>query len=80
MDLIELEKDIFCFEKHMKATEEENQRYGWVMKRKVRWQSLQVNLRQKMYARLKEELREAESEMEVSYYELEQGPLLGDDD
>ena len=49
-------------------------------KRKVRWKSLQVNLRQKIYARLKEELREAESEMEVSYCELEQGPLLWDDD
>ena len=33
-----------------------------------------------MYARLKEELREADSEMEVSYCEPEQGPLLGDDD
>ena len=35
---------------------------------------------QNMYARLKEELREAEFEMEVSYCEPEQGPLLGDDD
>ena len=33
-----------------------------------------------MYAVLKEELREAESEMEVWYWEPEQGPLLGDDD
>ena len=33
-----------------------------------------------MYARLKEELREVESEMEVSYCEPEQGPLLRDDD
>ena len=49
-------------------------------KRKVRWQSLQVNISKKMYARLKEELREAEYEMEVSYCEHEQGPLLGDDD
>ena len=33
-----------------------------------------------MYAILKEELREVESEMEVSYCEFEQGPLLQDDD
>ena len=33
-----------------------------------------------MYARLKEELREAEFEMEVSYCEPEQGPLLGEYD
>ena len=41
---------------------------------------MQVNLRKKIYARLKEELREVESEMEVSYCEPEQGPLLGEDD
>ena len=33
-----------------------------------------------MFAELKKELREVESEMEVSYCELEQGPLLGEDD
>ena len=31
-------------------------------------------------AELKKELREVESEMEVSYCELEQGPLVGEDD
>ena len=39
-----------------------------------------MKLQQKMFAELKEELREHESEMEVSYCEPEQGPLLGDDD
>ena len=40
-ELIELARDILCFEKHMQATaEEENQRYGLVMKREVRWHSL----------------------------------------
>ena len=33
-----------------------------------------------MYSRLKEELMEAEFEMEVSYCEPKQGPLLGEDD
>ena len=64
----------------MQATEEENQRYGWIMKKKVRWNSLQVKLQQKMFADLKKEIIEAEYEMEVSYCEPEQGPLLGEDD
>ena len=33
-----------------------------------------------MVARLKKELKEVESEMEVSYCEPKQGPLLGEDD
>ena len=69
-----------CFEKHIQATEEENQRYGWIMKREVRWHSLQVKLQQKMFAELKKELREVESEMELLYCEPKQGPLLGEDD
>ena len=52
-ELIELAKDILFFENHMQAAEEENQRYGWVMKREVRWNSLQVKLQQNMYAILK---------------------------
>ena len=79
-ELLELARDILCFEKHMQAAEEENQRYGWVMKKKVRWNSLQVKLQQKMFAELKKELKEVESEMEVSYCEPEHGPLLGEDD
>ena len=58
----------------------QHQRYGWVMKKKVRWNSLQVKLQQKMFSELKKELREVESEMEVSYCEPEQGPLLEEDD
>ena len=46
----------------------------------MRWHSLQVKLRQKIYSRLKEELRGVESEIEVSYCELEHGTLLGEDD
>ena len=46
----------------------------------MRLHSLQVKLRKKIYARLKEELGEAESEIEVSYCEPGQVPLLGEDD
>ena len=53
-ELLELARDILCFEKHMQvATEEENQRYGWVMKREVRWHSLQVKLQQNRFVGLK---------------------------
>ena len=60
--------------------QKENQRYGWIMKRKVRWHSLQVKLQQMIFSRLKEQLMIAESEMEISYCEPEHGPLLGEDD
>ena len=80
-EFLELEKYSLCFEKHMQAsTEENNQRYGWVMKREVRWNSLQVKLQQNMFVELKKELREVEPEMEVSCCETEQIPLLEDDD
>ena len=39
-----------------------------------------MKLRKNIYVRLKEELREVESGIEVSYCEPEQGPLLGEDD
>ena len=80
-ELLELERDIWCFERCIQEVTEEAHRYGWVMrKRKMRWNSLQVKLRKNMYVRLKEELREAESKIEVSYCEPKQGPLLGEDD
>ena len=41
------------------------------MKNKVRWHSLQVKLQQNMFVGLKKELREVESDMEVSYCEPE---------
>ena len=59
--------------------EERNQQYGGVMKKdKMRWYSLQVKLRQGIYARLKEELRETESWNKVSHYEPEEGTILGE--
>ena len=68
-----------CFEKRIEVVEEKDQRYGWVMKREVIWNSLQVTLQQNMFVELEKELREVESEMEVSYCEPEHGPLLGED-
>ena len=52
-EFLELARDILCFENHMQVAEEENQRYGqrygWAMKREVRWHSLQVKLQQNMF-------------------------------
>ena len=50
------------------------------MKREVRWHSLQGKLQPNMFAGLKKELIEVEYDMEVSYCEPEQGPLLGEGD
>ena len=56
-ELLELVREILCFEKHMQmAVEEENQRYGWVMKREVIWNSLQVKLHHNMFLGIKKEL------------------------
>ena len=61
--------------------QKENQGYCWIMRnKKVIWLSLQVKLKKNMSARLEEELRAVESEMEVSYWEPEHGPLLREDD
>ena len=79
-ELLELARDIFFFEKQLQSPEEENQRYGWVMKRKVRWHSLQVKLQQKVFVGLQKEIKRAEFEMEVYYCEPKQGPLLEEDD
>ena len=44
----------------------------------MRWNSLQVKLNKNISARLKEELRIVELEMDVLVCEPEHGPLLGE--
>jgi hypothetical protein len=57
--------------------QEEDQRKGWTIRRKeVRWHSLQVKLRQRMVARLREKLRATEFKMQVVYCEPEEGDVL----
>ena len=63
----------------MQYAEEENQRYGWVMKKKVRWNSLHVKLQQRIPIILKEEIGIDESEIDVLICEPEQGPFLRGD-
>ena len=60
---------------------EENQRQGWVLRKKaVKWSKLQRRLQQKQVKWLLEELREVELEMEVSICEAEQGEVLGENE
>jgi hypothetical protein len=48
---------------------EKYQIYGWTLKKnKVRWNSLQMKLRQSIYAKLKRELGESKYEVNVCLY------------
>ena len=49
----------------LKMMIEENQRYGWIMKKKVKWQRLQQKREQQMNMQLVEELRKLEQVMSV---------------
>ena len=60
---------------------EENQRQGWVLRKKaVKWSELQRRLQQRQVKWLVEELREAELEKEVSICEEKHGEVLGKDE
>jgi len=60
---------------------EENQRLGWVLRKKpVKWSKLQRRLQQKQLKSLMEKLKEAELEMEVSIFEPEQGEIMGEEE
>lgn len=59
----------------------QGQGYGWTMKKKkMRCHSLQMRLRQSMYAISRKEPIAFECEMEVHYCEPKQGPIRGEDD
>jgi len=52
---------------------QDDQIYGWITrKKKVRWNSLQRKLRQNVHAKLEEEMREIECEMDVFICKFEQ--------
>ena len=56
----------------LKMRIEESQRVGWLMKKRVNWQPLQLRLRQKKISLLRGELRVAELKEEISACESEQ--------
>ena len=58
---------------------EENQRQGWVLRKKpVEWHEMQRRLQQKQVKWLREKLKEVELEMEESICEPEQGEIMGE--
>lgn len=60
---------------------EENQRQGWVFRKKaVKWSKLQRRLQERQVKWLVEKLREVELEMEVSICEAEHGEVLVKDE
>lgn len=60
---------------------EENQRLGWVLKKKVvKWYKLQRRLQKRQVKWLMENLREAQLEMEVSICEPQLGEVLGEEE
>jgi len=60
---------------------EENQRQGWVLRRKkVKCSKLHRRLHQRQVKWFMEKLREDELEMEVYICEIEQGEVLGEDE
>ena len=60
---------------------EEDHRQGWILKRKpMKWPKLQRSLQQEQIKWLMQNLREAETEMEVSIFRPEQGEMLGEED
>ena len=75
---------------------DEDQKHGWTMRRRVKWQRLQEKRNQQVNLQTAEELRkieqilsaqeeleelrEADAEMEVSICRLEQDEMLGEED
>lgn len=80
----EIDKEIAELKEQLKVLRmilEENQRQGWVLRKKeMKWPKLQRRLQQRQVKGLVEEIREAELEMEFSIYEEEQGEVLGQDE
>ena len=78
----EIEKEVADLKEQLNALRrmlEENQRLGWVLRKKpVEWHEMQRRLQQKQVKWLKEKLKEVELEMEESICEPEQGEFLGE--
>jgi hypothetical protein len=59
---------------------ERGQRYGWTMKKKkIKWKMLQIKIKRRMYARLREELRAAELKVEDDYCRPKQKVYLDEE-
>ena len=58
----------------------EDQRYGWILPKKVKWHMLQVKLKNRFNAKLREAFRTVEYEDKGCICEPKQGNILGGDE
>ena len=79
-----LDKRLAKIEVHLEILEElllrgkEYQRYGWIFPNKLKWRMLQVKLKNRFNANLREAFRTVEYEDKGCIGEPEQGKILGD--
>lgn len=59
---------------------EEDQRYGWILPKKVRWHMLQMKLKRRFNVKLREAFKVTKCENKGCICESEQGQILGEDE
>jgi hypothetical protein len=77
--LAEIELQLEIFEELLQRNGED-QRYGWILPKKVKWHTLQVKLKNKFNTKIRRALRTIEYEDKGCICEPEQGQILGEDE
>jgi hypothetical protein len=77
--LAEIELQLEIFEELLQRNGED-QRYGWILPKKVKWHTLQVKLKNRFNTKMRRALRTIEYEDKGCICEPEQGQILGEDE
>ena len=77
--LAEIELQLEIFEELLQRNGED-QRYGWILPKKVKWHTLQVKLKDRFNTKVRGALRTIEYEDKGCICEPEQGQILGEDE
>lgn len=77
--LAEIELQLEIFEELLQRNGED-QRYGWILSKKVKWHTLQVKLKDRFNTKMIRALRTIEYEDKGCICEPEQGQILGEDE
>jgi hypothetical protein len=77
--LAEIELQLEIFEELLQRNGED-QRYGWILPKKVKWHTLQVKLKDRFNTKVRGALRTVEYEDKVCICEPEHGQILGEDE
>ena len=77
--LAEIELQLEIFEELLQRNGED-QRYGWILSKKVKWHTLQVKLKDRFNTKVRGALRTIEYEYKGCICEPEQGQILGEDE